>query len=162
MADMLRRPGPSRGQKKRSNPMAFWAWVIIPALIVVAWKVAILVVLGMLPTLVALIIDRRPEKYAAYCVGGFNLCGLVPWVVKLFVDGQSSVALQHIMTNPFSWLVIYGAAAIGWLVFSWTPELVLRMTAFRDRQEIASLQKRQETLVEEWGPDIIPPRAEEF
>lgn len=162
MTDAFRLPNRPQQQKKRSNPIVFWAWVIVPLLVVVAWKLAILVLLGLLPGFVALIIDRRPEKYAAYCVSGFNLCGVVPWVMKFFMESRSSIALQDILSNPFAWLTMYGAGALGWLVFSWTPELVLRVTNFRGWQEVTSLKKRQDTLIEEWGTTIIPPKIEHF
>src|SRR3954465_7097092 len=90
-------------------------WIMIPLVMVVAPATVLLLVLGMLPFIVAWFIDRREEKYAAYCVGGFNFSGVLPYLFLLWATGNSINAFGVIAKSPFSWLVMYGAAALGWL-----------------------------------------------
>ncbi len=150
-----------RGMAKPKKRNLWWVWVTAPLVLLVAMPVFVLLTIGLIPTMVAFLIDRRPEKYAAFCVGGFNLCGVIPLALELFVQGRTFPALGHIIGSPLNWLIMYGAAALGWIVFSWTPEAVLRLMAFQDRKRIATLHRRQEQLVEEWGTGIIPPRGED-
>ena len=132
-------------------------WIMAPLVLIFALPTVILMVVGMLPTIVAWFVDRRDEKYAAYCVGGFNLSGVMPYLFVLWAGGDTMHALGKIMTNPFAWLVMLGAAAIGWLANYWAPQVTMRIRRARDRAEVARLRKRQEQILEEWGPEVMPP-----
>lgn len=156
MVDIARRSS-RRSAKKSSKIFSWWLWLALIPVGVIALPTVLLLVVAMAPTLVAAFIDRRPEKYAAYTVGGFNLSATIPYVLKLWFAGHTMAALTKIVANPFAWLIIYGAAGLGWVAFTYTPEVVLRVTGFRDRQNVAAMVKRQEHLVEEWGNDVIPP-----
>jgi hypothetical protein len=145
---------PKKAQKSGAHPLLIW--VLLPLITLVAFHSVVLLLVGMAPTLVALFVDRRPEKYSAYCVGGFNLCGAIPYVLKLFMNGHDFQALAKVLSDPLAWIAMYGAAAVGWGVFHYTPEIVLRISTMKERQMIASLKKRQEQLVEEWGNEIVP------
>ncbi|MFD2264275.1 hypothetical protein ACFSM5_15335 [Lacibacterium aquatile] len=147
-------------QKKKRGSGGLIVWVLLPLIALVAFNSVLLLLIGMAPTLVALFIDKRPEKYAAYCVGGFNLCGAIPYLLKLILGGHNFQALAAILTNPVAWLVMYGAAGIGWAVFHYTPEIALRVAGLKERQQIAGMKKRQEQLVEEWGDEIVPLRED--
>jgi hypothetical protein len=132
-------------------------WIMTPLVLIFALPTVLLLALGMLPFIVAWFVDRREEKYAAYCVGGFNLSGVMPYLFVLWAGGDSMQALGKIMTNPFAWLVMYGAAAFGWLANYWAPQITMRVRRARDRGEVARLRKRQEQILEEWGPEVMPP-----
>lgn len=147
-------------QKKKKGSGGLIVWVLLPLITLVAFHSVLLLLIGMAPTLVALFIDRRPEKYAAYCVGGFNLCGAIPYLLKLILGGHNFQALAGILTNPMAWLAMYGAAAVGWGVFHYTPEIALRIASMKERQLIGGMKKRQEQLVEEWGEEIVPVRED--
>jgi hypothetical protein len=131
-------------------------WVMAPLVLIFALPTVLLLVIGMLPTIVAWFVDRRDEKYAAYCVGGFNLSGVLPYLFVLWASGDSMQALGKIMTNPFAWLVMLGAAALGWLANYWAPQVTMRIRRARDRAEVVRLRKRQEQILEEWGPEVMP------
>lgn len=131
-------------------------WLVVPLVLVFQFQTVLLVGLGMLPTAVAYFVDRREEKFAAYCVGGFNVSGVIPFVLELWLRGATTQALSGVAKNPFAWLVMYGAAALGWLAIYWIPQVSMRIRRSRDRAEIARLRKRQEQILEEWGPEVMP------
>jgi hypothetical protein len=158
MAETIGRPMPAVAPapaKKRSWSIVLW--VAIPALLVFALPTLVLVVLGLAPTMVAAVIDRRAEKYAAYCVGGFNISGVIPYLFLLWASGDTMHALGSIVGSPFAWLAMYGAAALGWLANYWTPLIMVRVMSARDRREAAQLRRRQQQILEEWGPEVMPP-----
>ncbi len=135
-------------------------WILVPLVVIFALPTVILLAVGLLPSAVAYVVDRREEKYAAYCVGGFNLSGVMPYLFLLWATGDSMHALGQIASSPFSWLVMYGAAAIGWLANYWGPQVTMRVRRVRDRAEVARLRRRQEQILEEWGPEVMPPEGE--
>jgi uncharacterized membrane protein YhaH (DUF805 family) len=143
--------------RPRRKIVSIALWLLTPLVFVFALPTVLILVAGLLPTVVAAIVDRREEKYAAYCVGGFNLSGVLPYLFSLWAHGDSMLALGTIASSPFSWLVMYGAAALGWLANYWGPQITMRVRRIRDRNEVARLRRRQEQILDEWGPEVMPP-----
>ena len=48
--------------------------------------------IGMMPTFVAMLTDRRKEKYATLCVGGMNFTGVLPFMIILCAVERGSLA----------------------------------------------------------------------
>ena len=109
-------------------------WIMVPLVCVVAPATVLLLVLGLLPTIVAWFVDRREEKYAAYCVGGFNLSGVMPYLFVLWASGNRMHDFFLIAKNPFAWLVMLGAwnwfidiFAVACILFTLTGLVLLYM-----------------------------------
>ena len=113
-----------------------------------------LLVVGMIPTLAAMLTDRRREKYATLCVGCMNFTGVLPFMVELWTRDHSYDHAFAIMASPFTWLVMFGAAAIGWAIYFVAPGIVGMFIAMRADQRVQRLRRRQRDLVEEWGPGV--------
>jgi hypothetical protein len=139
-----------RPRRRRIN---IWVWLLLPLVLIFALPAVILCMIGLLPTVVAAVIDRREEKYAAYCVGGFNLAGTLPWFLEIFPKGGME-GLMSVLINPFAWLVMYGLASVGWAVFYYIPQVTIRIQMLRDRQLLSGLRRRQQAIVDEWGPEV--------
>jgi hypothetical protein len=77
---------------------------------------AILVLVGMIPTMVAFMIDRDPEKSAGLTVGAMNLCGVMPFLITLWQSNHSIERSVQILLTPFTFFLMYGAAGVGWLL----------------------------------------------
>lgn len=113
-----------------------------------------LLVIGMMPTLAAMLTDRRREKYATLCVGCMNFTGVLPYMIELWTQDHSYEHAWRIIGDPFTWLVMFGAAAIGWAIFFVAPGIVGMFIAMRADQRVERLRRRQRDLVEEWGPGV--------
>ena len=134
--------------------MAFlWTAVILVLVSMVALPLVMLILVGMLPTLVAYVIDRTPQKNAAFCVGGMNLIGVFPYVIDLWDDISFSLAI-NILTDVFAWAVMYGAAGFGWMLYSSLPPVIANILTAISQRRIAQLRSKQRRLIEEWGEDI--------
>ena len=72
----------------------------------------------MVPTLVAYIVDRNPLKYPSRTVGYLNFCGCLPYALRLWTGDHSVDAVIGILVDPFAWFAMYGAAAVGWLIYT--------------------------------------------
>jgi hypothetical protein len=114
----------------------------------------LLLAIGMVPTLVALVVDRDPEKYAAITVGPINFCGVLPSAISLWQAGHEMSQAVALLAEPLNWLIMYGAAAAGWMIYFTLPPAVAAFLAHRNESEIKSLTEHQEKLVEEWGPEV--------
>lgn len=126
-------------------------------LIFVALPTAILLIVGLVPTLAALISDRTPGKYLMKCVAGMNVAGLLPWIYKLWMTGHDMVTAMDMSTDIFMWFSIYAASGMGWALFLGLPSAVAMSRVLNAKRRIYVLRERQKTLFNEWGECILPP-----
>ena len=142
--------------KRRGSGLGILGWLLAPGLLFFAAPVTSLVIVGMLPTIVAAITDRRAEKYSAYCVGGFNLAAVFPYALYLMLhDNNIRPGLTNMLGDPIAWFAWYGAAALGWGVYTWIPQMTVYFSDMRERLRLSALKKRQQALVDEWGTEIF-------
>lgn len=110
---------------------------------------------GMLPTLVAWIVDRDDEKYAPITVGVMNLCGVLPGLLELWTSGHRIGTATDLIMDPYVLLWAFGAASVGWAIHMGIPPIVGMWHGWRTKNRIAELEDRQRQLVEEWGREIM-------
>jgi len=116
---------------------------------------SVLVLAGLAPTFVAYLIDRDPEKSAALTVGAMNLCGIAPFVVRLWQRGHEMGITLQMLADPGTWLIMFGAAAIGWLLYFFIPQIVAAIISLRNEAKIKELEERRGLLIADWGPEIM-------
>jgi hypothetical protein len=126
---------------------------LIPAALLFLPSTLVLAI-GMAPTLVALVVDRDPEKYAAITVGPVNFCGVLPSLIVLWQSGHEMSGAVRLLADPLNWVVMFGAAAAGWVILFTVPPAVAAFLVHRNEAEIKRLTAHQEDLVEEWGPEV--------
>ncbi len=143
----------ARGKKKRKGSMLTLILLVIPAGLVVL-PTSILFGVGMIPTIVAYITDRDPEKSAPITVGGLNFCGCMPFAIDLWKHNHTIIAAGKIFADPLSWLVMYGAAAIGWALYYGIPPAVANFEVMRAEKRVSALKQVKVGLVQEWGPEV--------
>ena len=132
---------------------------VIGGLIVVGVCVWVLpsvlvLVIGMVPTIVAFFTDRRREKYAAFCVGAMNLLGVLPVALGMWTRDHSMDSAMRNVTNVFNWFLMYGAAAIGWGLYSITPAIVAFVLRLQIERRISKMQGYQQELIGDWGEGV--------
>ncbi len=126
-------------------------------LIFAALPTAILLIVGLVPTLAAFIIDRTPGKFLMKCVAGMNVAGLLPWIYKLWMNGHDMVTAMDMSTDIFMWFSIYAASGMGWALFLGLPSAVAMSRVLNAKRRIYVLRERQKALFGEWGECILPP-----
>ncbi|MGR0186807.1 hypothetical protein [Azospirillum aestuarii] len=150
----MARGGKSGGKKKkRKGSMLTLILLIIPAGLVVL-PTSILFGIGMIPTIVAYVTDRDPEKSAPITVGGLNFCGCMPYAIELWKHNHTIGAAGKIFMDPLAWLVMYGSAAIGWALYFGIPPLVANFEVMRAEKRVSALKDVKVGLVQEWGPEV--------
>lgn len=120
--------------------------VLLPSCIVLA--------VNMVPTFIAYVVDKSHEKYLAVTVGLLNACGTVPALAMLWLQGQSYDAALDVSSNPIHWLMAYGAAAIGWVVYLGLPPVLGHYYGITSQARLLNHRRKQEVLVEAWGEEV--------
>lgn len=136
------------------NATQFVVFAVFIAGMVFALPTMLVLTLGLLPTLVALVVDLNPRKYAARAVGFLNIAGTLPFLFKLWFGTHSLVAAMKILTDVFAWLVIYSAAAMGWLIYMGMPQVAGFLMELNASRRIRRIEARRSALIREWGEDI--------
>lgn len=108
-------------------------------------------VASMLPTIVAVAVDRNAHKCASATVCSFNLIGVLPYVVQLWQSLSINSAAKHIVSDITTWLVVYGASTVGALLYLALPIVVGRVFVMRNEIKIKQLNSTIDDLSLEWG-----------
>ena len=138
----------------KRNLLTFCLSISFIILVVLSLPSVMAIVFALLPTFVAFIVDSTPEKNAVFCVGSLNLCGVLPYLIDLWTGDNSMNAAILILTDVFSLVVMYGAAALGWMIFQSLPPFIATFITVLAQSRVSSLRSAQRKLVEEWG-DIV-------
>jgi len=112
---------------------------------------AMLLMVGMLPAIVAYIVDMTPGQAWFKTVFCFNLAGVLPYVSDLYLQGSGSSALQRQLGDFGMWLVVYLTAGAGWLCLWLSGKATYRMMRFYTQYRIDNHQRKLKKLSEEWN-----------
>lgn len=141
--------------KDRNSASGLWlSTILLAALSLLFLPTALIIALGMLPSLVAAITDRDPARHAALTVGPMNFCGVLPQVLALWERGHTLDNALIMIGSPFAWGIMLGAAGAGWLIYYTVPPMVAGVIQLRAEGRLASLTKDQKKLMDEWGPEV--------
>lgn len=130
-----------------------WAGGLITLWGIISSSSLLIISLGMLPALVAYFCDSTEQKYALFCVGGLNFCGVFPFLLKL-TDDHSFGAAMAIMSNVFSLAIIFAAAGFGWMMFISIPPVVSSFLTVLAEARVKTLKIIQKKIVDEWGTSV--------
>lgn len=109
---------------------------------------------GLLPTLIAAIVDDRPVRTAWLTVGAMNFAGLVPAVFDLWHVGHEIPNALNILIQPKTIILAYSAASIGWLIYFHVPRMIMGFLVLRARNRLNDIEKRRQELMRKWGTEV--------
>ncbi len=155
-------PHPSRpqapvvGQAPPGQALRRFIWFILMlvTMTILSAPTVMLLFFGLLPSIVAGIIDRSEGKYATYCVVGMNFSGIFPFLTDIWFGDHSIDAAVEIMTNPFDLMIIYGAAAFGWMLYMAVPPVITTFLSVMAQRRVTVLRENQSKIIEEWGEAV--------
>ncbi len=116
---------------------------------------AILLFIGLVPTLAAKFSDTRSNGSIPKTVAFFNMAGIVPYMMDLIPIGQDMDAGMKVVSDSLTWLIIYGYAGIGWLVVFTVPVVVKAIQRKIIQRRLVIVDKQQEALKEEWSNSVM-------
>ncbi|OEJ68220.1 hypothetical protein [Magnetovibrio blakemorei] len=154
---MARQQAQNTGQeelRRRGRSNLTWILLVLTCLVVLAGPTMVVLFLGMLPTVVALIIDRTKQKSTTFCVGSVNFIGVFPFIMTLWTDINTFDAAILTVSDIFNLLVMYSAAAFGWFLFLTMPPIISSFVIVLQQRKVAQLRGEQKDLIEEWGTEV--------
>jgi hypothetical protein len=112
------------------------------------------IIIAILPSIVAYYVDVTAERYTFKTIMAANLCGVMPFLEKMLIAGPSNAVLQSIMGSALNWVIIYGAALMGWLLVQICPTLSQVMVVGFHNSQAARIQHLQKKILSEWGNEV--------
>ncbi|HUK11080.1 MAG TPA: hypothetical protein VLX09_24655 [Stellaceae bacterium] len=143
-----------RGRGARRGVMATVVMIVFALLAITALPLCIILLTGLIPTMVSVLADRYRARYLTRTVGAMNLAGIAPLVFQLWTHHFTLDEAMALLMTPMSWLIMYGAAALGWALFLAMPPVARVVVDLRADQLQADLKARAKQLVAEWGEDV--------
>ena len=147
-------PRPAPGSARRFSSQILWFTVIVALLLPWILPSMIVVFVGMVPSIVALVVDRSPRKYGTLTIAALNFAGVLPYLVKLWAKSQNLENALNIVVDVFALMVMYGAAGFGWMIFLTIPTFVASIFMVISQRRIAVLRENQRKILEEWGESV--------
>lgn len=148
----------SRRPLARRPGMSFLNQMIVAGfslgLFAVSLPTALLLTFALLPALCACLVAHRQGYYLAISIGSLSFAGTWPFLLKLWLSGHSIANAMQIILNPNTWLIIYGAAALGWAMCQWFPLFVSSFMSMFSAHRVKDLQHKQKKIIDEWGDEV--------
>ena len=140
--------------KKRGKLGFFTTMLILGVAAPFFFPTVVLISVGLIPTLVAFFVDKDRERSLTAAIGAMNCAGVTPFVIDLWIKGQTMDNVFRILSDPASWLVMLGAAAIGQMIIFALPPAMATLTLARAELRLKLLKSNLDQLKASWGQDV--------
>ncbi len=115
---------------------------------------ALLLVVGMLPTVGAMLSSKAEQKARVISVGCLNFAGCFPFLLKLWAAGRTFERGIEIITDPVVIIIIYCLAGVGYIIDILLSGYVSSFLYQRGRARLTAIEARQQELVQRWGQEV--------
>lgn len=133
----------------------YWIfWTMFLSLIIFSPVSLLLFGIGMLPSIVTAIFDRKPRKTALQTIACANFCGVIIFAVELWKKGNDLEYLGEILQIHTNWLIMYGSAIIGIMSYIVVPIIIALLLEAKTNIESSDLKKQMQSLRDEWGSEV--------
>ena len=127
------------------------AWVVAPLVCIAFFPTILLLLIGMAPSIVAYIVDKRPRKVTARSIGYLNFAGCLYYALKLWTEQNTISGVLELVSEPSALMIMYSSAAVGWMLNFIMVPIMSAFLAVQHEAKIRSIARRQDDLIKEWG-----------
>lgn len=127
------------------------AWVVAPLVCIAFFPTILLLLIGMAPSIVAYIVDKRPRKITTRSIGYLNFAGCLYYALKLWMEQNTITGVLELVSEPSTLMIMYSSAAVGWMLNFIMVPIMSAFLAVQHEAKIRSISRRQEDLIKEWG-----------
>jgi len=144
-------PGVAKNSKNATLVLAIVAMLVLALF---ERPVCLLLVLALVPTMLAWLIDDTPGQSLIRTVASLNLASSLPFAIKLWHEHNSLDQVFVFMSSEATWVALYGAAVFGWMLYYLAPALISAVVQRRIERLRETAIERQKALKDEWGDEV--------
>ncbi len=142
-------------KKRRKSGWKFQVLLIVSILTSIVFSaIAIILAVGMIPTVVAAIVDKTEGKMRTMTVGAINFAGCTPFMIDVFKQGNSIETAITYIVQPQTIVVMYFAAGMGYTIDWAMTGIVSSLMVQKGKKRRKDIIKAQKDLVDRWGPEV--------
>jgi L-cystine uptake protein TcyP (sodium:dicarboxylate symporter family) len=145
---------------RKRNSYLWLSWVMILSLVIFSPASLPLLGIGMLPSIITAIFDRKPRKTALQTIACANFCGVIIFCVDLWKNENNLEYLGTILQNHLNWLIMYGSALMGLMTYIVIPLIIALLLDAKSSIESSDLKRQMQALRDEWGPEVAEENLE--
>lgn len=114
----------------------------------------LLLAVGMLPTLVAFVIDTDPAKNKSFTIGAMNFAGCFPFLLGIWQSQDAMYAAISYLADPKTVVVMYSAALLGYMI-NWIVAIAISsLLVKRAQMRIKKIEEQKLAMEERWGVKV--------
>jgi hypothetical protein len=117
-------------------------------------SIAIVLMIGMIPTIVSMIVDATKGKTRTITVGCVNFAGCTPFLVEMIKKGNNIETAVNYILEPRTIVVMYMAAAMGYLIDWALTGIVSSIMVQKAKRRLKDIETEKKGLVERWGMEV--------
>lgn len=139
------------------NRLAFLVMLGVVGASIILFKASLLfVLLALMPSIMAYIVDYEKGKYTFKVVCSGNVSASLPTLLPMFksMNNSHKFDMTAVLLDPKVWLFIYMGAGAGWALIYLCKFISRFVVTMKFEYNIKSLENTQEMLIEEWGDKI--------
>ena len=141
-------------KKKASSLFRFMLVATALLMALTLREASIFMLLGMLPSVVAYIVDKGPRRHIFATVAMMNLAGVFPYLLDIGLQPRVGTATVQALNDPMVWFFMYSAAAMGWVLVWLMPVLCGFGLHIAREGKVMKLEAECKKLLQEWGPEV--------
>ena len=147
------------GAKRIKNLLGVAALFALMALAIMDRPVAILLAIGLMPTVICWLMDNTHSLQLLRAVTPLNVATTIPYVI-LLLRGRNAVDQVATMFSSVSvWVALYAPALFGLMMFYTGPVVLVAIMQRRIDGRRRMLRAEQAELKEEWGEEVAAPMS---
>jgi cbb3-type cytochrome oxidase subunit 1 len=124
----------------------------------VQFEAAMLILLGLLPTIVLGLTGKGEYKAERLqCVSMANFSGIIMIIPEVW---NKPSAFEGVIFSLNSWVIMWGSAAIGYALIYVGPMIAAIVLQSLSQDRIKKINAQRQELVEVWGTDVLGDKDE--
>ena len=148
-----KRVPPRRRKSGDGNGLGVLFAMAIVVLFFINRNTAILVFLGLAPTLVLGFTGKGDNKtQRLMCVGFANASGIMFLIKDVWVN---PALFDRMIMDPNNWIIMWGAAAIGYALNYVGPMIAAMIMQGLAQDRVKNINQQKQELVEMWGHEVL-------
>ena len=142
-------------KKGKSLSLKSWAFILVALIMLIVFMpTTVLLLIGMLPTFVAFIVDREPGRNKTFTIGAMNFAGCFPYILALWTKVNSVDMALSLISEPKTIIIMYGAAGLGYIIDFIITYAVSSILIQRSEIRLKKIDLEKGALEKRWGRTV--------
>ncbi len=139
-----------------ANPGLSFSVICLVILGLVSLPALLLLLIGMLPTLGAVLAagEGGGRGARALSVAFMNFAGCFPFLLKIIVSHMGFDKGIEIIADPMVLVMIYATAGMGYVLDAFLSGYISSFLFSRAQVRLVQIEARQKDLEQRWGPEV--------